>query len=84
MVCTAATATGHPAQAPVPDASHATGYSMNTDAIGKEYVFHGNQIKETGKGRDCGNPSSDWRRLDEFGASDRGGSSTPVPPNAPP
>lgn len=69
MVCTAATATGHPAQALIPDPSDATGYSINTDAIGKEYVLHGNQIKETGKGRDCGNPSSDWRGLVGFGTT---------------
>lgn len=67
MVCTASTATGHPAQAVVPDASDPSGYSINTDAIGKEYLLHGTQIKVGG--RDCGNPSSDWRGLVAFGAT---------------
>jgi hypothetical protein len=66
MLCTAPTAVGHPAQALVEDPSDPTGYSVRDSARGKAYVLWGNEIKEHGSGRDCGNPSSDWRGLIQF------------------
>lgn len=67
LVCTAPTAVGHPAQALVPDASDSTGYSVNPAALGLSYVIWGNEMKNDG--RDCGNGSSSWRGLTEFGGS---------------
>ncbi len=61
MVCTSPTASGHPAQAMLPDGTDPTGYRINSAAIGKTYVLWGNQMKN--QGRDCGNPSSSWRGL---------------------
>lgn len=67
MVCTAPTATGHPAPALVADASDPTGYSVNPAAIGLEYVLHGNAMKDGG--RQCGAGSRSWRGFVEFGGT---------------
>lgn len=64
MVCASPDAKGHPAQALLPDATDATGYSVNPAAVGKLYVLWGNHVKY--EGRSCGNPSSDWRGLVKF------------------
>lgn len=66
MLCTSPDAVGHPAQALVEDPNDPTGYSIRESARGKVYVLWGNEIKEHGSGRDCGNPSSDWRGLIQF------------------
>lgn len=67
MVCASPDATGHPAVALLPDDSDPTGYRVNAAAVGKPYVLWGNQMKE--RGRDCGNPASDWRGLVQFGST---------------
>ncbi len=64
MMCTAPDAVGHPAQALLPSDSDPTGYIVNPGAFGKLYVLWGNQVKY--EGRDCGNPSSNWRGLVNF------------------
>lgn len=64
MVCTAPTATGHPAPALVADATDPTGYSINTAAIGMSYVLHGNAMKDGG--RNCGAGSQSWRGFVSF------------------
>lgn len=73
MVCTSPDAVGHPAQALLPVTDPATGdvtdHEINQAAVGKHFVLWGNQIKEHGSGRDCGNPASDWRGLVQFDSS---------------
>ncbi len=64
MMCTSPDAVGHPAQALLPSDSDPTGYVVNPGAFGKIYVLWGNQVKY--EGRDCGNPSSNWRGLVNF------------------
>ena len=60
MLCSAPSATGHPALPLVADP--ATGaWSINADAIGKSYVVYG--IEVGADGRDCGANSSNWRGL---------------------
>lgn len=66
MLCTSPDAVGHPAQALIEDPDDPTGYSIRESARGKVYVLWGNEIKEHGSGRDCKNPSSDWRGLIRF------------------
>ena len=63
MVCTSPDAVGHPAQALMPDGD---GYVVNKDAVGFSFVLQGNQMKEPGMGRDCGNDSDSWRGLVAF------------------
>ena len=63
MVCASPEAVGHPAPVLLPSG---TGYVVNKDARGKHYVLQGNQMKEPGSGRDCGNDSSSWRGLVDF------------------
>jgi hypothetical protein len=67
MVCTAPTATGHPAPALVPDAADPTGYRINTAAIGMSYVLHGNAMKDGG--RQCEAGSKSWRGFVAFGGT---------------
>ncbi|WP_436795574.1 pilus assembly protein TadG-related protein [Actinospongicola halichondriae] len=67
MVCTSPDATGHPAQALLPDASDPTGYSVNPAAIGLSYVLHGNAMKDGG--RQCGGGSASWRGFVSFSGS---------------
>lgn len=67
MVCSSPDAVGHPAQVLLGSGADPSGYSVNTSAIGLSYVIHGNEMKNGG--RDCGNDSSSWRGLVEFGRS---------------
>lgn len=59
MVCSAPTATGHPALPLVTSTTDPTGYAVNPDALGKSFVVHGKDM--TLAGRDCGNGSANWR-----------------------
>lgn len=53
------TAPGHVPKVLLPDATSATGFTVNAAAVGTEYQIYGNDIKTLG--RDCGNPSSSFR-----------------------
>ncbi len=64
MVCGAATATGHPAPALLPDLLDPTGFSVNPAAIGLSYVLHGGPMKNGG--RQCGAGSDSWRGFVSF------------------
>lgn len=61
MVCSAASATGHPALPLVSQPANDPPWELNTAAIGASYVVQGNQMSRDG--RDCGNGSSSWRGL---------------------
>lgn len=61
MVCSAPTATGHPALPLISAPGLSPPFQLNSAAIGLSYVVQGNEM--TQGGRDCGNGSSSWRGL---------------------
>ncbi len=67
MVCASLTATGHPAPVLNTSTTDPSGYTVNSGAIGLQYVLHGNAMKDGG--RQCGGTSSSWRGFVSFSGS---------------
>lgn len=66
-ICASPTVVGHPEPLLI---ETPTGYAINPDAVGHQYDLWGNDIKEKGSGRDCGDTSNSFRGLVQRGTYD--------------